>query len=164
MFGGRGAATPTGQSTLVSTTKIVTIAPTETIAITATTPPTPTQSTPKVAGTAENNKVMLQAEAFLGTNIVTAVITNNNAFNYVVFISDRNPRGTAGSVVLRQPAGFQFPVNPSKDSLTIGPNQKETITVTFATRISVGDQIIFQSVKSDVDVLPFSLAATFKAP
>ena len=113
-------------------------------------------------GTAENNNVVLQAEAFLGTNIVTAVIENKNLFNYVVHISDRNPRGAAGSAVLRQPAGFQFPVNPSKDSVTIGPNQKETITLTFSTRVNIGDQIIFQSVKSDVDVLPFSLAAILK--
>jgi hypothetical protein len=106
----------------------------------------------------------LRAEAFLGTTIVTSIIENQNSFNYVVQISDRNPRGAAGAAVLRQPAGFQFPVNITNDSVTIGPNQKETITLTFSTRVNLGDQIIFQSVKSDVDVLPFSLAATLKTP
>ncbi|MEK7441709.1 MAG: serine/threonine-protein kinase [Chloroflexota bacterium] len=163
---GRGTATPTSAPVLVSVTKSATetLSPTTTTIPTPTPPPTPTQSTPKVVGTAENNNVVLQAEAFLGTNIVTAVIENKNLFNYVVHISDRNPRGAAGSAVLRQPAGFQFPVNPSKDSVTIGPNQKETITLTFSTRVNIGDQIIFQSVKSDVDVLPFSLAAILKNP
>ncbi|MBI4631796.1 MAG: serine/threonine protein kinase [Chloroflexi bacterium] len=162
---GQGAATP-GAPTLVSITKsaATTLSPTNTTVPSATPLPTPTQTTPKVVGTAENNKVILRAEAFLGTTIVTSVIENQNSFNYVVQISDRNPRGAAGAAILKQPAGFQFPVNPSQDSVTIGPNQKETITLTFSTRVNLGDQIIFQSVKSDVDVLPFSLAATLKTP
>ncbi|MBI5350418.1 MAG: serine/threonine protein kinase [Chloroflexi bacterium] len=162
---GQGAATP-GAPTLVSITKsaATTLSPTNTTVPSATPLPTPTQTTPKVVGTAENNKVILRAEAFLGTTIVTSVIENQNSFNYVVQISDRNPRGAAGAAILKQPAGFQFPVNPSQDSVTIGPNQKETITLTFSTRVNLGEQIIFQSVKSDVDVLPFSLAATLKTP
>jgi serine/threonine-protein kinase len=165
-FLGREAAPPSGSLTLVSSTKSATATqPATNTAVPSATPlPTPTQTTPKVIGLAENNKVILRAEAFLGTTVVTSVIENQNSFNYIVQISDRNPRGTAGAAVLRQPAGFQFPVNIASDSVTIGPNQKETITLTFSTRVNLGDQIIFQSVKSDVDVLPFSLAATLKTP
>jgi hypothetical protein len=109
---------------------------------------TPNNALPKLNGSAAANGITVLAESAIGSKSIKITFENKNPINYAAQISASN--GQSKAIVLKQPSGFKFPLNPEKDFLTLKPNQKETTTLNFDVLINANDALVFQWIAADV--------------